>query len=212
MNILDIKREFPNLQFTGIMHVGAHAAEEWPYYKQCNIPNVVWVEAIPELVNHLNYMFKNTPNILVVEAAIFNEEKKLTFNISNNVCSSSLFDLKDHKNIHPNIFYNKTLDVETKRLDTLINNKIIDILKYNTLVVDVQGAELQVIESLGKYISNIDYILSEVSITELYEGTVTINNFDKKLNDLGFTKLKQILVTSAWGDAFYVRTSLLKNI
>lgn len=212
MNILNIKNEFPAIQIKGVIHVGGHTAEEWPIYQSCKVEDLIWIEANPDLANTLHNNFKNTSNISVICAAIFDVEKTITFNITNNVCSSSLFDLKDHKSLYPGVYYNKTIEVETKRLDTLIENKQIDISKYNTLVIDVQGAELQVVKSLGNYLSNIDYILSEISIAELYEGTTTIDKFDSELKALGFTKIKQQLETSAWGDAFYIKDTLLHTI
>jgi FkbM family methyltransferase len=205
MNIEIIKTEIPGAQITGIIHVGAHAGEEWVNYANNNIHDVVWVEANPNLAGHLKQKFHNDTNKVIINAAIFNEEKILTFNITNNLCSSSLFELKTHKQLYPDVVYNNQIQTHTKRLDTLINNQTIDIQKYNTLVVDVQGAELQVIESLGKYLVSIKYIISEICLTELYEGSTVVEIFDQKLNELGFTKIKQLLATNEWGDALYAR-------
>jgi FkbM family methyltransferase len=205
MNIETIKTEIPKAQITGIIHVGAHAGEEWANYANNNIQNVVWVEANPNLADYLKQKFHNDTNKVIINAAIFNEEKILNFNITNNLCSSSLFELKTHKHLYPDVVYNNQIQIHTKRLDTLINNQTINIHKYNTLVVDVQGAELQVIESLGEYLINIKYIISEICLTELYEGSTTVEIFDQKLNELGFTKIKQLLATNEWGDALYAR-------
>jgi FkbM family methyltransferase len=85
--------------------------------------------------------------------------------------SSSLISPKNHFKKTPWVKFDNTIEVKTKRLDTYcIEN---DINNIDFLWMDVQGAELSVIKSMGAFKDKIHYIYTEYSNEELYENQGT---------------------------------------
>ena len=98
--------------------------------------------------------------------------------------------------------------MKTKRLDSLILEHNLDITKYNGLVMDVQGAELNVAKSLGDIISKFDFIQSEVNTEELYEGCCLIEELDEYLASYNFIRVVTKMWDDGavgWGDALYIK-------
>jgi hypothetical protein len=96
----------------------------------------------------------------------------------------------------------------TIRLDELIPENV----KFEFVVLDVQGAELEVLKSLGKRIANVNWILTEVSKLPLYYDAATYDEISKFLNDLGFkSRFEAWDRNSGWGDVLYIRESMWSN-
>ena len=95
---------------------------------------------------------------------------------------------------------------------------------YQTLNIDTQGYELEVLKGSVKALSdNVKYLILEINKKELYEGCPLVQDLDKFLNNFNFvrTDTHYWLDSFSWGDAFYIRkdlvsfkkyvTSLIKN-
>ena len=77
-----------NIQFKGILHVGAHECEElndYEHYIQRN--KILWVEALPRKVELCK---KKYPNVLIENAIVSDVVENVRFNVSNNGQSSSI--------------------------------------------------------------------------------------------------------------------------
>ena len=85
IKVKDIKDAYPNIPIKGIIHIGAHEAEEYEDYKNIAIEKIIWVEANPDLIVYLENKFKDVNDILIFNEAIFDEEKSISFKISNNL-------------------------------------------------------------------------------------------------------------------------------
>lgn len=185
----------------GVVHVGAHLAEESASYKELGFGPCLWVEANPKLVPYLQEKFKTTDD-LVIQAAVWEKSgKTLELNIANNSLSSSLFNFGLHSKKYPSVKMNEAIEVETKRLDEIIPNEF----KFNFINLDIQGAELSALKSLGIRIHEVDYIFTEVNKLELYKGAPRIGELDSYLAKFGFKRVVTCWVPFAgWGDAFYI--------
>lgn len=210
IKVKEITETFPNIPIKGIIHIGAHEAEEYNDYKELGIDKMVWVEANPDLIPYLEDKFKGDDYIKVFNEAIFDDEKTVSFKISNNLQSSSILNLKEHKNLFPDVYYVKEIETVTKRFDTLCNEQNINVDEYNFLNVDVQGADLNVILSFGDLLDKLDFIYSEVNTVEVYENCHTIDKFDEVMDTKGFKRvMTHIYHGGGWGDALYIKKSLL---
>ena len=109
IKVKEIKEAYPNLPIKGIIHIGAHEAEEYDDYKGISVEKMIWVEANPDLIGYLENKFNGIDNIRTFNEAIFDEEKLVSFKISNNLQSSSILNLKEHKNLFPDVHYVKGL-------------------------------------------------------------------------------------------------------
>jgi FkbM family methyltransferase len=213
--LIDIKTliEKYDLDIKGVIHCGAHNAEEFPMYKSIGVKNIVWVEANPEKSEFCKEYLKNEKDSIVINEAVNDiDGEKIEFNITNNGESSSILKLKNHKNYYPQIDVVKKIEVSTKRLDTIFSENNLSIDKYNFLNLDLQGVELRAIKSLGTYIENIDYIYTEINRQELYEGCDIVDDIDSFLLEKGFIRMETAWTHANWGDALYVKGPKLKII
>jgi FkbM family methyltransferase len=210
IKVKDIKEAYPNIPIKGIIHIGAHEAEEYEDYKNISVKKMIWIEANPDLIGYLRDKFKDVENVKIFNEAIFDEENTVSFKISNNLQSSSILNLKEHKNLFPDIHYVKEIEMKTKRFDTLYVENDIDIDDYNFLNVDVQGADLNVILSFGDLLDKFDFVYSEINTVEVYEGCHTIDKFDEVMKGKGFKRvMTHIYHGGGWGDALYVKENIL---
>jgi len=210
INIKTIQEKYKNVPIRGIIHIGAHIAEEYESYKEIGVDKQIWVEGNPNLYENIKNIFSSDKNVKVFCEVIYDVEKQTCFNISNNLQSSSILQFKDHLRLHPDVYYNKKINVTTKRFDHLINEAKINICDYNFLNVDVQGVDLNVILSLGDYINSLDFIYSEINTSEVYEGCYLLEDYDKILNSKGFERtMIHMYSGGGWGDALWVKKIMI---
>ena len=164
---------------TGIVHLGAHRGLEAEVYNWFG-KNVIWVEALPKLYNQLSenlYFYKNQ---LAFQALLTDEDDKDTnFYVSNydsacssiyefteNIKSSEIWSDRNHKMID-------TLNLKSKKLDTLFDKENIDPKQYNDWILDLQGAELLALKGAEKSLESCKSIYIEVSEKKFYtEGVL----------------------------------------
>jgi len=194
--------KFFKLKIKGILHVGAHKCEEQnTYLKYTTNDNIYWIEAIQDLINQ--NLTKN-PELNIINECIGKVDgEDVTFKITNNTLSSSLLELKDHKDIHPQVIVTDVLNMKTKTLKTiLIENNLID--KFNLLVLDLQGAELLALKGLDNYIKYFDIIYTEVNEREIYQNCALLKDLDVYLNNFNFER-KYLNTLNSYGNALYIR-------
>lgn len=195
-----------NIPIKGIIHIGAHQAEEADVYEYNGYKNVIWIEGNEELMPFLRTKLSNFPSQKVYLALVDVEEKEITFNITNNAQSSSIYDLKEHLEQYSEVVIKKQVVCNTIRLDSFLKQNSINKLDFNFLNLDIQGNELNAIKSLGADLKYFDYIYTEVQITELYKNSHNIYDIDTYLFNNGFKRVETDLKYKSWGDAFYIRT------
>jgi FkbM family methyltransferase len=115
--------------------------------------------------------------------------------------SSSLLPPKEHTRTHPWLKFDQTLNVATERLDSFCERKEID--EIDLVWLDVQGAELMVLEGAGEMISRIGVIWLEVGTIEFYERQPLKNDVEGFMRERGFT-CEMDRVDETTGDQLYV--------
>jgi FkbM family methyltransferase len=195
---------FFKVNVNGILHIGAHKCEELEtYLKYTTIDKVLWVEAIKSIIDE---NLKNNPLLNIINAVVSDEDgKDIEFKIANLTNCSSILDLKYHKEIHPEVEIVETISMQTKTIQTLYKENNINPTEYNTLVMDIQGAELLALKGMGNILDNIDIIYVEVNEKELYEGCCKLEDLDNFLLNLEFEK-KYLTLLNGYGNAFYLKT------
>lgn len=176
----------PNI--TGIIHAGAHTAEERVYYK--DIPTK-WIEADPELYEALDVKQKYH------FAATSKQQGVVQLYQSYFRAASSL-----HR---PNLNAKRRSDTATENVISVPTNTIGSIQEYgyNFLNLDIQGNEYDAL--LGTDISQIDYIYTEVHRVDTYHCCSKIEQIDEYLSSNGFKRINTLWLREGWGDALYVR-------
>jgi len=194
-----------DIKVSGILHVGAHECEELKDYLNGGVAsnNIYWVEGQEILVNNM----KNKGIHNIYHALIdIEDDKEVTFNISNNGQSSSILEFGSHSIHHPHVHYVSSHKQKTIRLDSLIEKNNIPMDRLNFLNLDIQGVELRALQSMEKYLGNVKYIYTEVNTEEVYKECDTIDAIDKYLLQFGFERCDaRIYKQFGWGDAFYIK-------
>jgi len=192
-----------NIQFKGVLHVGAHICEELRDY-ECYLPRnkILWIEALPDKVE-LN--ISTYPNLLIEQAVVSDTVETVTFNRSNNDQSSSILEFGLHSVFHPHVVYVDSFQVETKTLNTILPKYNID---YNFLNLDIQGVELKALKGMEEYLHKVDYIFTEVNSDYVYKDCGLITEIDDYLKHFGLERVETKWFNDCrWGDAFYIRTT-----
>ncbi len=192
----------------GIIHIGAHLMEERDDYINEGINNIIWIEANPSIFSIIEQNHMGSNEKLFNYVISDQDDQVINFYITNNGQSSSILKLDKHKIYHPSIFVTETITTVSKRMDTIISQKNIDMKLYDFLNIDIQGAELLAIKGFGEAINNIKYIYTEINTNTLYENCSLINDMDKYLNNLGFKRVETEMTDFEWGDAFYLNNRL----
>jgi len=200
--IFDIK---PN----GVLHIGAHLAEESIAYESFGWLPVIWIEANPTLVKIMKDNLHPSKHT-IFQAAIsdINGEKENIY-LSNNSQSSSMLKFKLHEKYYKNIKIVDKLEVVTYRIDRLLNFQDIP----NFINLDIQGMELRALKGFGNHLSKVDYIYSEVNKKELYSECALIDEIDSFLENKGFKRITaRFYLRQGWGDALYIRKTVFNKL
>lgn len=167
-----------------------------------------------ELINK-NLIKYNVKNVEQIQLALSNEKGQATFYVSSGRPeeiiedidwdfgnkSSSLLEPNKTKEIHPWLKFQESITVQTETLENFLiqkNNKIVDFVH-----MDVQGAELMVLQGAGKFISKIKMIWLEVENIELYKNQPLASDVEHFLLMNGFSKIKDT-VNHIAGDQLWV--------
>lgn len=201
MLIQNLKHHFTK-KIKGVIHIGAHLAQEKLWYSENQINNIIWIEANDEFENQLRNIVGEDKIIIV---GVDNINGKTNLNISNNGQSSSLLELNLHKKYYPDVFYTETKEINVKRMVDIIKENNINMDDYNFLNIDIQGKELDALKSFDSELHKVDYIYTEVNTNFLYSECSLLNEIDEFLKKFGFDRVEINMTPNEWGDAFYVK-------
>lgn len=191
-----------HLSITGVLHVGAHWAEEHGDYTEAGIEHIAYIEASPLTFATLKQkQFKPTVKLYNVACADYCGYGQMYAETDNQGQSSSLLPPGTHTKHYPGIKFNHREDVKVVTLDSL------RLTRYNFMNVDVQGAELLVFKGGQKTLQYVDYIYTEVNTEGVYQGAPHVHELDSFLKD--FQRVETFMTGQGWGDALYIKKTLL---
>ncbi len=200
------------MKLSGVIHAGAHHAEEAKAYRQLGVKDVIWIEGNPDLKPTLERILNRFPG-QVLEMGLLSETdgKEVTFNITNfDSMSSSILEFGTHTTVSPDTVFVDHKVLPTITMDTLLADY--DLTQYNFLNLDLQGAELLALKGATKVLANIDYIYSEINVDYLYKDCVLLDELEAFLDE--FELMEAHLEGSAdrdhprwsgWGDGLWIR-------
>ena len=192
-----------NIKINGAFHVGAHECEELGFYNQLglSVEDLVWVDAIGSKV--LEAQNRGIPNVF--NAVITDKDNEnVTFNVSNNVQSSSVLEFGTHSQEHPGVVYVDKIIQKSVTVDTFFERNNLDASKYNFWNFDIQGAELMALTGATKSIQYAKALYLEVNEKELYKGCGLITDIDEFLLQYNFKRVLTNMTQHGWGDALYI--------
>lgn len=208
----------------GIMHIGALRCDECNDYKTLGAERVLWFEGNPESVKQgKEVLIKNSlsHNNYVIQAYLSHYDGQETF-------YETKLDSRNDSLLKPCTWYDDISEknaksVNVSRLDSLLNEDLwwVGIEQYNTLVIDVQGAELKVLAGAGDLLNHMDYIVCEAWHDELevfgkvhYDNEATITRLRDFLDIFGFKETHRTprededpTHSQAWVDILFERNT-----
>ena len=194
----------------GIIHIGAHEGKEIATYQMMGVERVLFVEANPAVFERLQTNMAGFLNVLAVNCAISNINGTSTLHVTSMDQSSSILPLKEHQKIYPQIKEVERVVVESRTLDTLLEELQVNPADFNILNIDIQGAELLALQGATNLLKHIEAINTEVNYEELYEGCALIDQIDDFLETCGFDRTATATpYHPSWGDAFYVKKPVI---
>ena len=197
-----------------IVHAGASMAQELERYESLGPRHVVWIEAVPAMVERIRVEIAERSNGLVthtcVQAVITDRDgDEVAFNHFNNFdASSSIFKSTEAmRRKWPKLRETgETTVLKTSRLDTLLGGQGVRPEDVDLLILDIQGAELLGLKGAGAYLDHAAFVEVEVSVEPIYEGGAQFGEVNALVESRGFSRLSE---TPWHGDVVYVRSSLL---
>lgn len=195
--------------FRTLIHVGAHLAEERPRYEALGYRDVLWIEASSgvhaRLVEALAVQSGAPVRHRAVCALVSDTDggEAVLRESSNDGMSSSIFPLAAYaRKRWPAVHETGVVERRvTRTLDSVAEEaglaKVVD-----TLVVDVQGAELLVLKGAPRVLSHARAVIAEVSTRPLYDGGVLYPELRDYLAARGFVAMS---VPHTHGDVLFLR-------
>jgi len=173
----------------GVIHIGASYGQERDLYAQHGL-GVLWVEPIPEVFAQLVENLASFPLQQALECLVTDRDgAEYEFNISNNDgMSSSILDLKLHRDIWPEVHYDRTIRLISKTLPTALADAHVDIAPYDALIMDTQGSELLILQGATPVLEHFRYIKTEAPDFEAYEGCCLVEDLARFLAPHGFVE------------------------
>lgn len=189
----------------GVIHIGASTGQELDLYQRV-ASRVLWIEAIPEVHEALERKILNSSAMESAQSLVWSKSgETLSFNLaSNDMHSSSVFQLESD-NGFTGVEMTKSIELITTTLDDLIASRE-EFWSQCTLhlVIDVQGAELEVLLGATATLSRVASIQVEVSTFPVYVGGAQLEEIDSLLRSCGFKRISKC-GEKYHGDAMYVR-------
>lgn len=121
-----------------------------------------------------------------------------------NIGASSCFQATNDNPLYPETYTQSRIVVSATRLDTFCVAR--GIQGIDLLCMDLQGAELKAVQSLGDRLAGVRAIISEVTTQVAYEGADTYDRLQAFLTASGFQLVEENLSPEwGFGDAMFVR-------
>lgn len=186
-----LKNRVKLLQFYNIknlLDVGANTGQYGYYVRHAGYKNrIVSFEPLSKAFRMLSAFAQGDANWQVVNAAIGDRDGETEINVSQNLQSSSILNIKkDHVDAAPESVYVGQERVKIHRLDSVIDH-------YTThpeetfLKIDTQGYEKHVLAGAEQSLTKIKGLQLELSLIELYEGETLFREMINFIEDKGFT-------------------------
>ena len=136
-----------------IIHVGSHFGQDNHQYERLKVPNIFWCEADPICVKELRSRY---PRSQVVEGIFWSAVgMKMDFWLMPNRAQNSLFNpKKPSENI-------QKMEVVTTTIDKVFGD--LELAKPIMLILDVQGAEIEVLRGATKILPQVTFLICEIT-------------------------------------------------
>lgn len=159
---------------------------------------VIAFEPFAESADRYETLFTKFDDVTLHRIALSDTRGELDFFVTDRVDSSSLLKPGAHQTTAFGVSSQRTIKVSVERIDKIVD---LDSIPHPILMkVDVQGAELQVLQGFDS-LEYVDYIYVELSFVELYEGQMLFDDIQQYVISRGFVLIGVFnqVITRAFG-------------
>ena len=166
------------LKIRGVVHVGANNGYEIEFYLAMGAEKILAFEPLDSAFTELLKKYSNEPRVTLMQCALGDFPAEALLNVTSGDGMGSSF-LREYAG--PYIFIGQQ-SCPIVRFDSLD----VDMSPFNTLVVDTQGMEMQVLRGFGEKLKEFEFLNIECSRSALYEGGYAAQEVIDFLAEQGF--------------------------
>lgn len=189
----------------GVLQVGAHRGEEVEAFNLLGIEQQAYIEPCADAATDLRArcaQFASGATPKVIECALDAEPRARTLLRAQDTACTSWF---------PHVEKSTSIPVQTTTLDRVFAEGHLDGADYNLLFLDVDGAELDVLEGARQSLHRLDVICVAVFYEPIYDGAPRpeeIQKFLREVDDFGFNlRAHEPGPDARRGDAVFTRAT-----
>lgn len=195
---------------TNLVHVGAHMGQESASYRKLGISHVIWIEGNPRVFETLQKTSRTMSGLNTCWLGLLSESDdadRCLYVTNRGTFSSILIPTDRARGYWPDIEVVEALRCPTMKLDSMLAIAEFEIDRaFQTLIVDVQGAELYVLKGATNFLAKWAHqVVAEIYTEELYEGCPLEEDVSAWMWDQGFALSRMSTCRKAWGNALYIR-------
>jgi len=176
--------------------IGAHRFQEMRLIVRVfpRLRHIYLFEPLAELQPALQALAADDARIRVFAVAVSDRDGTAPFHVTDNDGeSSSLLAFGSHSELFPEVHVQRTMEVPTRRLESVLTEHGLE--PPDVLLIDVQGAEHQVLSAMGQSIlEHVRLIYTEVSTERVYETAALLSDVEALLAprflNLGYAPLR----------------------
>lgn len=197
----------------GIIHVGAHEGQEIHPYLQRRWSPVVAFEPLPQFAARADEVFKRElarGALGWAPLALGDREGRLTLKIprhlhdpgeADTMCATALDPIPNPAHPWSQRDIGWAVEVPVLRFDQWAKGR--NLWAFSTVVVDVQGMELQVLQGFGERLADFEHLCVECAHEPIYEGQAPAADVVAFLFERGFLAITD---PAEREDVLFVRT------
>jgi FkbM family methyltransferase len=197
---------------TGVLQIGANSGQEIKKFITEGIQYGVFVEPLPQAFEQLQEKISRNSGYLAIEALCAAEvgQERDFFVSSHAGESSSMLKPTGHVDVHPEVGFNNKIKLRTSTVDAIVKNLHLEgygriANNLDMLYIDVQGAELDVLNGAQEFLTKSKFVFVEISHGGLYEGDVSISTIIEFLDCYKFKLAFAYVNKHGWGDALFIK-------
>lgn len=198
----------------GVIQIGASSGQEIPFFISNRIEYGIFVEPLVSPFDILTLRCSAVPGFLPVKAICGSQDgREVNFYVSsNNGESSSVLEPDRHLVDYPYVSFSEKSTLTSFTADSILKAvaqsrpEIAGAIEL--LFMDVQGAELNVLQGASNVLQKVKFIYTEVGLGGGYKGDVHVYDLIMYLKSFGFDIYFLEIGRTGWGNAFFVRRNV----
>ena len=184
-----------------IIHVGADKGQDRAEYIKLGCEEIIWCEADPRNVAYLEVNF---PEDTIISGAIWSEDLEVLKFYQFNESAQNSAVAPASSNVENSL---GVISVKAHKLDTVLAAK--QIMKRSLLVIDVQGAEIEVLKGAQKLLHKTSFVVIEIALkSQGYTETPSQDSINLALGAHGFKpSISRISHDGSYKDQLFIKSN-----